>query len=103
MYDESVPLRERERFLKLSSAEIDDCKPGEYGWLSSWETELNGVLFEMTTNVEETIRAIVEWGIEHEDEIGKFDVETDGKRFAFVQDGKPMNFDKAMGILNNFR
>ena len=98
-----MPLRERDRFLKLSDAEIDDCKPGEVGWLNAWETETNGVLFEMTTDAERTVNAIIEWGRNHVEEVGEFEIETDGKVFAFVQNWKPMPFEKAMWILNNFR
>ena len=98
-----MPLRERDRFLKLSDAEIDDCKPGEVGWLNAWETETNGVLFEMTTDAERTVNAIIEWGRNHVEEVGEFEIETDGKVFVFVQNWKPMPFEKAMWILNNFR
>ena len=98
-----MPLRERDRFLKLSDAEIDGCKPGEVGWLNAWETETNGVLFEMTTDAERTVNAIIEWGRNHVEEVGVFEIETDGKVFVFVQNWKPMPFEKAMWILNNFR
>ena len=73
------------------------------GWLNAWETETNGVLFEMTTDAERTINAIIEWGRNHVEEVGEFEIETDGKVFAFVQNWKPMPFEKAMRILNNFR
>ena len=98
-----MPLRERDRFLKLSDAEVDDCLPGEVGWLNAWETETNGVLFEMTTDRQKTLEAIMEWAREHSEELGQFEIETDGKVFAFVQNWKPMPFEKAMMILNNFR
>ncbi len=98
-----MTLRERERFLKLSDEDVDDCNEGEVGWLTAWESESNGAIFEMTTDRSKTLQAIYKWGEEHKDEVGEFVIETDGKFFAFVQDHKPMTFDQVMNILNNFR
>ena len=98
-----MPLRERERFVKLSDCELDDCEPGEYGWLSAWETESGGVIFEMTTDVQDTVNAIMDWTQENEKKLGQIYLESDGKMFTLMRDNKQLSFDEAMEVINNFR
>lgn len=98
-----MALRERERFIKLIDQDLDECKPGESGWLATDETEEGEAVFEMTTNPKLTLETISEWVEEKWGHDCNFMIEAEGGRYRMLLDGKPLVFDQVMWIVNNFR
>ncbi len=98
-----MKFRERERFIKLRDCDLDDCKPGESGWLTTNELEGGGAEFTTTTDEDETLRVIFDWISQNKEVLGDITIEVTENGYTFVREGVLVPFDEVMEIINEFR
>ena len=97
-----MALREREWFIKLGDKEIEDLPSDMYGWVEAVETSDGGGVFEMTTDFEATMKAVLAWVEKDKDLAGAVSIEQQEGICRFLVDGELMSFDTVMRVFNNF-
>jgi len=98
-----MALREREWFIKLGEQEIEDLPSDMYGWVEAVETNDGGGVFEMTTDFEATMKAVMAWVEKDKDLAGTVTIERQEGVYRFLVDGELMPFDTVIDVFNQFR